>query len=67
MKKKRGIKGQRVKPPTPARVIYVFIGDEEQNEKPEKFSYPGLFGSLLQPARIMQRAYFFNPTGGKKP
>ena len=46
-KKRKGIELQKVKPPTPSRVIDALIGDEEQNRKQKKEgagpqpSYPG--------------------------
>ena len=36
VKKKRGIKAQRMKPPTPTQAIDALIRDEEQNEKQKK-------------------------------
>ena len=66
VKKKKGNEGQRTKPPTPTRAIDALIGDEEQNgnrrkkKKKERRSatrlhpsYPGPFGLLLRPARII--------------
>ena len=69
-KKKKGIEALRVKPSTLFRTLDALVEDENRMEKrkrklgadPQR-SYPGLFGSLLRPARIPRGVYSFNPLG----
>ena len=65
-KKRKGIKAQRVKPPTTSWPTDALIGDEEQNKNRRKRNrerYPNLnpkhFIRLLWPAGITQWAYYF--------
>ena len=65
MNKRKGIEVQRVKHPIPSRVIYVLIGEEEQNGKQKRIkrkkqgpgskpSYSGPFAYPLRPAVIIR-------------
>ena len=47
-KKRKGIKAQRTKPPTPTRAIDALIGDEEKNEKQKKKKEEARSGPLTQ-------------------
>ena len=68
MKKKKGIKAQRAKPPTLPHTLAIdaLIRDEEQNGRQKKKkgakpqpNYPGPFGRLPLPAGIIRKAYSY--------